>query len=219
MNRVCVKICGVTNVEDARAAAELGADAVGLNFHPASPRCVSLETARAIIDVLPPSVQPVGVVTDLPTMAEVAKRLSLRMLQWHGPLTALEDLPPLTLPAYPRIIAMRVASRDDVLLAETWLRRWRYRGHPAPDGLLIDGYHRDLLGGSGQTVPWDILSGFNPGVAVILAGGLTPENVAEAVRIVRPATVDVASGVESAPGKKDVEKMRRFIDNARSALG
>jgi phosphoribosylanthranilate isomerase len=88
----------------------------------------------------------------------------------------------------------------------------------APRAILIDGYQKGLLGGTGQTAPWELLANYRPDVPLILAGGLTPENVAEAVRVVRPYGIDVASGVESGPGLKDVDKIKRFIDNARSAV-
>jgi phosphoribosylanthranilate isomerase len=209
-----IKICGITTPEDAQLAAELGADAIGLNFYPRSPRYVSdVAAINGILIELPPFVEAVGVfVNETWRKATfLAKRYSLRTVQMHG----LDHTPGYRFPMK-RIDAFRIQDQESLQEIRRYLDRARELGQ-MPAAVLVDGYHKGLLGGTGQTAPWDMLADFNPGVPLILAGGLTPENVAQAVRIVRPYAVDVASGVESAPGRKDVEKMKRFIDNARSA--
>lgn len=213
-----IKICGITRVEDALAAARLGADAVGLNFHPASPRCVPTETAQEILQRLPPFIEPVGVFTDVVRMQLVADGFGLRTLQWHGAPAELTLTPPsVDTHRSCLIVAFAVPDRDSLERIPGVLDLARGLGW-APRAVLIDGFQPGLLGGTGQTAPWELLADYRPDVPLILAGGLTPENVAEAVRIVRPYGVDVASGVESSPGVKDVDKMKRFLDNARSAV-
>jgi phosphoribosylanthranilate isomerase len=211
-----IKICGITNPDDARQAAELGADAVGLNFHPASPRCIDQSTARAIMAELPLLVEPVAVVTNSEQL-QVLYDSNFKYFQWHGKVEDFPEFSPGARPMFRPIVAFRVKDRKTLGQAEAWLNGRKQIGQ-LPAAVLIDGYQKDQLGGTGQTVPWDTLADFHPPVPLILAGGLTPENVAEAVRTVRPWGVDVASGIESSPGKKDVDKMRRFIDNARSAI-
>jgi phosphoribosylanthranilate isomerase len=114
------------------------------------------------------------------------------------------------------IVAFRIPDQSAIDNMHRWLIQANDAGR-LPFAVLIDGYQKGALGGTGKAPPWEMLAHFKPALPLILAGGLTPENVAEAVRIVRPYAVDVASGVESSPGKKDVDKIRRFIDNARSA--
>jgi phosphoribosylanthranilate isomerase len=209
-----VKICGVTRPADARAAAEAGADAIGLNFHPASPRCVGDAAAAAILRELPPLVAAVGVFVEVPHRAAAERVQALGRIttvQMHGRQLFPPDCEPLQfIPAF--------AVRDAAGLEEVtrYLEACRQAGC-LPAAVLVDGYAAGLAGGTGRTVPWDLLAEFRPPVPLILAGGLTPDNVAEAVRRVRPYAVDVAGGVESSPGVKDPEKMRRFVDNARTA--
>jgi phosphoribosylanthranilate isomerase len=211
---VRVKICGVTTPEDARAVSMLGADAVGLNFHPPSPRFITNETARAIIDELRPFVEPVGVFVDR-SSTDIANALRLvphlSSMQLHGEGRDCDASPP-------RRVIAAFAVRGPETLAEivAYVERCRQRGWQ-PRAILVDAHAPGQYGGTGQTAPWDLLAGFDPGVPLILAGGLTPDNIAEAIRRVRPYAVDVASGVESSPGRKDLDKVRRFIDNARSA--
>lgn len=199
-----VKICGVTTVADARLAAEAGAAAVGLNFYERSPRCVSPETAAEIAAALPAGVWRVGVFVDAPrkTVESLAARVGLDTLQFHG-----EESAEYCRGWAPRVIkAVRVRDRacvERALLLPV-------------DFILADAYVEGLVGGTGQRVPLEWLEGIERG-RLILAGGLTPENVAEAVRRVRPAFVDVASGVEQAPGVKDPDKVRRFVANAENA--
>jgi phosphoribosylanthranilate isomerase len=211
-----VKICGITSVADAVAVARLGADAVGLNLYPPSPRFVADRTALEITRGLPPFVEAVGLFVNVSPDA-VAERLAslpgIASVQWHGedPVAGF-PWPCRFVPAFP------IAGRDDLRRVEDFVARSREFGHP-PTAVLVDARVPGEYGGTGRTAPWDLLAGFDPGVPLVLAGGLTPENVAEAVRTVRPYAVDVASGVESSPGRKDPDKVRRFIENARAAGG
>jgi phosphoribosylanthranilate isomerase len=214
-NHLRIKICGITNADDARQAAHLGADAIGLNFHAASPRCLQPLVACEIMRALPPFVEAVGVFTDVERMRNVADQIDIHALQWHGESAELTRHAPIKNYGH-LIVAFAVHDRKSLEQIPHCLDAIRGSGW-RPSAILIDGYQKDLLGGTGQKAPWEMLAGFTPPCPLILAGGLTPENVAEAVRIVRPYGVDVASGVESSPGRKDLEKMKRFIDNARSA--
>ena len=209
-----IKICGITREADARRAAALGADAIGLNFYAPSPRCVDPVAAQGILRVLPPFVEPVGLFVNVP-LQQVFTTLnqigSIRTVQWHGDQHELCDAFPFQyIPAFP--------VRDSGCLERilSYLHLCRGMGK-LPAAVLVDAHVPGQYGGTGQTAPWELLADFRPGVPLILAGGLTPNNVAEAVRSVRPYGVDVASGVEASPGHKDSEKMYRFIQNAREA--
>ena len=199
-----VKICGVTTVADALQAARAGADAIGLNVHPPSPRCVSLETAAEIAAALPPGVCRVGVFVDLPRerVAQIVTQVGLDALQFHG------AEPPGLCAGWDRKTIKAIRVRGPGAAAET--------SAYDVDFLLADAYVEGQAGGTGQPVPLRWLAGFVRR-RLILAGGLTAETVAQAVRAVRPAAVDVASGVERSPGVKDPEKVERFIANARMA--
>lgn len=209
-----VKICGVTNEADAQQATVLGADAVGLNFYPGSPRCIGTDTARSILKKFPPFIAAVGVFAEWP-MRQVFEHVQalgrIGIIQWHGKDRELSDCFP-----YHLIAAFAVRDASSLQTIQHYLDTCRSLGR-LPSALLLDGHAAGQHGGTGRAVPWHLLESFQPGVPIILAGGLTPDNVAEAVRIVRPYGVDVASGVEDRPGHKDVEKMRRFIANAREA--
>jgi phosphoribosylanthranilate isomerase len=211
---VRIKICGITSVADARSAAQLGADAVGLNFYRGSKRCVPVETARGIIRALPPFVEPVGLHVNCPLEEILGSGMgfsSLPTFQIHA------DLPDLVPDVACRfIIAFPVKDRESLAVIDEYLDRCRHNGR-LPDAILVDAHWPGMYGGTGRVAPWELLAEYRPAVPLILAGGLTPENVAQAVRTVRPYAVDVASGVESSPGVKDADKMRRFIDQAREA--
>ena len=199
-----VKICGVTRIADALHAARAGADAVGLNFYERSPRYVSVETAAAIAAALPAEVCKVGVFVDASRdeIAAIADRVGLDAIQFHGAeARALCE-------GWQRktIKAVRVDGPQALAAAADY----------PVDFLLADAFVVDQPGGAGQRVPLEWLAGV-PSERLILAGGLTPDTVADAVRLAHPAAVDVASGVESAPGLKDPEKVTRFIANARTA--
>lgn len=201
---VRVKICGVTRLEDALAAVRLGADALGFNFWPRSKRFIAPEAAREIVRRLPPLVVTVGVFVD-PSHEEVLRAVEasgVQVAQLHG------DEPPALCAALRLPVVKAIRVRDAASLEA--LARYPVAG------FLLDsatpGY-----GGSGQAFDWALAAAAAAARPVILAGGLEPGNVAEAVRVVRPYAVDVASGVEAAPGVKDLERMRRFIEAAKEA--
>ena len=211
---VRIKICGVTNEADGVQAARLGADAVGLNFAAESPRRIDFATAKFVLRELPPFVEAVGVWVNRPlqkVFAEAHQLGRIRTVQWHGQKRELCD-------AYPFQVIQAFQVRDRAALAEVerYLEVCKGVGQ-MPAAVLVDGYAAGQHGGTGTKAPWGLIAEFRPTVPLILAGGLTPENVAEAVRVVRPYAVDVASGVEHAVGHKDPEKVRRFIDAVRSA--
>lgn len=199
--RTRVKICGITRVEDGLAAAACGADAIGLVFYPPSPRAVDMATAAAIRAALPPFVTAVGLFVNAQTstVSQAVEQVGLDCLQFHGDETPERCAEA----AMPYIKAARVAPGLDLgALAR------RYRGARA---LLLDTPDEKLWGGSGRTFDWDLVPAALA-VPVVLAGGLTPENVGEAVRRLRPFAVDVSGGVEASPGMKDPEKIAKFID-------
>ncbi len=210
-----VKICGITSAADARLAVLAGADAIGLNFYAGSPRCVSEDLARRIVQSLPPFVEPVGLVVN-ETPAQIVERACrssfLHAIQWHG---EAPPVPPIEVSRF--IPAFQVRTAGDLSRARAYLDRCREAGR-LPAALLVDGYIPGHYGGTGHPPPWDLLADFQPGVPLILAGGLDADNVALAIRIVRPDAVDVASGVEAAPGIKDADKVKRFIAGAREAF-
>ena len=199
--RTRVKICGITRVEDGLAACAAGADAIGLNFYPPSPRAVTIEQAVAIRRALPPFVTVVGlfVNADQETVAETARAVHLDMLQFHGD----ESRAQCELFAMPYMKAIRVS--DDVDLGE--MSR-RYAGARA---LVLDTHDDKLWGGSGRTFDWDAVPA-DLELPVVLAGGLSAANVADAIRRLRPYGVDVSGGVEQAPGIKDAAKIAKFIE-------
>jgi phosphoribosylanthranilate isomerase len=205
-----IKICGVTTPEDVRICADAGADAIGINFHPASPRFVDPRQAPAILNAIPPLMAAVGVFVAQPfrQVCAIAYQLGLRGVQFYGdPREAADPFP------FALIAACRIKNKQSLDEIAAYLQAAPQK----PAAILVDAYVEGEHGGTGKQAPWELLADFNPGVPLILAGGLTPENVGEAIRIVRPAAVDVASGVESAPGKKDPAKVRQFIGNAREA--
>lgn len=201
-----IKICGITNLEDALLATELGADALGFIFYPPSPRSVTPDAARAIIAQLPPLVTTVGVFVDedAATVKELAAWVGLDWLQLHGQET----------PEYCRSLERRLIKtfrvRDENSLAELAA----YQG--AAQAFLLDTYKKGQAGGTGETFNWDLAREARKYGPIILAGGLTPANVAQAVAAARPQAVDVASGVEAFPGKKDPMKLTAFIKAVRS---
>jgi phosphoribosylanthranilate isomerase len=196
-----VKICGLTRLEDAQYAVELGAAALGFNFYPPSPRYIEPAAARAIVKRLPPFVTAVGVFaneTDAGHVISLAREAGVTTVQVHGPrFPALPEL----LSVFTLVVA--VAVRQDFKPAEL--------GKIEASAYLLDAYDPDRLGGTGKTFAWNAARDAKQYGPIILAGGLTPENVARAVREVRPFAVDVASGVESAPGIKDPAKLRAFF--------
>lgn len=199
------KVCGITSVADAAAAVEAGADAVGFIFYPQSPRAVGPETAAEIAAGLPAGVQRVGVFVDvLPDdMLAIADTVGLDVLQLSG------DEPPaicegLRLPAWK---ALRLPRNGSVVVAAAAESLAASYPHCT---LLVDAHVEGLFGGTGRSANWRVAAQLASRRRLVLAGGLRPDNVAEAVAAVGPWGVDVASGVESAPGQKDPERLRRF---------
>jgi phosphoribosylanthranilate isomerase len=200
-----VKICGVTSVADAISCVEAGADAIGLNFVASSPRCVSIELARQIVQALPSGFMSVGVFVDADyeQLMRTKQSVGLRCLQLHG-----DESPALLARCLPHAYkALRV--RDASLLAQAAL----YAG----EHLLLDAYVPGVQGGTGASFDWKLAAQLAGARKITLAGGLHPENVATAIAAVRPFCVDVASGVESQPGKKDPAQVRAFVARAKAA--
>jgi phosphoribosylanthranilate isomerase len=213
-SRCRIKICGVTTVESALDAVRAGADAIGLNFYPKSPRAVSESMACDILASLPPFVEPVMLSVDEPWETALARRARLpgvRTIQRHDLEPCLPGAEIRWIPAF----GIRHAGSLDAI--RTLLHRCRAYNDPLPAAILVDASVPGQLGGTGQTLPWEVLDSFDVGLPLILAGGLTPENVGAAVKRVRPFAVDVASGVESRPGIKDFDRMRRFALAVRNA--
>jgi phosphoribosylanthranilate isomerase len=200
---VRVKICGITTIEDALHAVQAGADALGFVFHAASPRNVSPEQAAAIIRALPPFVQAVGlfVNADSDFVNSTADRCRLDLVQLHG------DEPPEYCDQVSRRVIKAFRVKDIASLDS--VRNYRVAG------ILFDAYSPKAFGGTGLTFNWEIAQGANTYGPVILAGGLTPDNVRQAVERANPYGVDVSGGVEAAPGRKDPEKVREFIRRAK----
>ncbi len=196
-----VKICGVTRLEDARLAVELGASALGFNFYPPSSRSIAPAEARNIVRQLPPFVMAVGVFADETAserVAAVAREAGVTAIQLHGPRFPAPNLAP---DGYPVIRAVAVGEGfkpEDLAQLKA-------------SAFLLDTLDPNLRGGTGKVFSWSLARESKRFGPIILAGGLTPENVGQAIREVRPFAVDVASGVESAPGKKDPAKLRAFF--------
>ena len=196
-----IKICGITRLTDARLAVELGASALGFNFFRPSPRYIAPETAREIIEQLPPFVTAVGVFADeidAEQVVRVAQQAGVAVIQLHGPRL---PGPSPVLEAYPLIRA--VAVKPDFQPAD--LARLK------ASTFLLDTFDVALPGGTGKPFDWKLAREAQRYGTIILAGGLTPENVGAAIQAVRPFAVDVATGVESAPGRKDPAKLRAFF--------
>ena len=198
--RTRVKICGLTREQDIRAAVAAGADALGLVFYEPSPRYVDIKTAHKLVQCIPPFVTVVGLFVDASTaeVEQVLQRVHIDLLQFHGKESAADcerfDKP--------YIKAVRVGEQTDI--------RTEVARFPSARGVLLDSYRKGIPGGTGLTFDWArIPSGLD--MPVILAGGLTPENVAGAIRQVRPYAVDVSGGVEQDKGIKDPHKIERFI--------
>lgn len=210
MRRVLVKVCGITSREDGLLAAEAGADAVGFVFWPGSPRRVSEEHAAEIARVLPPFLLRVGVFVNAPReeVARIADAVGLDLLQLHG------DEPPDAITGLPRRVLKAVRVGPDFAAAEAM----RYVGRAA--GILLDtrlGEGSAMPGGTGVGFDWSRVRGLSGLVPfLVLAGGLAPGNVSEAIAAVEPHAVDVSSGVEASPGRKDPARVRAFVEAVRS---
>jgi len=196
-----IKICGLTRLEDAQRAVDLGAAALGFNLYPLSPRYIEPAAARAIVRRLPPFVTAVGVFaneTDAGHVISLAREAGATAVQVHGP-----GFPPLHELLSALTLVVAVAVRENFRPEEL--------GKFKPSAYLLDAFDPDRLGGTGRTFDWNAACEAKRYGPIILAGGLTPANVARAVREVRPFAVDVASGVESTPGIKDPAKLRAFF--------
>lgn len=204
-----VKICGITRREDAEAALAGGADAIGFVFHPESKRYIDVQAAREITAGLPPFGLRVGVFVE-PTfqaVIEAAKAIHLDTIQLHGaePPEIAEDLRAEGLRVWK---AVRVDGRESLRV---------YEDYPC-DALVLDAFDPARPGGTGQTFDWGVVAGWNPPVPWILSGGLTVDNLGEALQILTPCGVDVSSGVESSPGVKDHDLVRAFLQRAKQEL-
>ncbi len=202
---VVVKICGITNLADGLAAAQAGADALGFIFYEGSPRHITIPAAAALIAELPPFVIKVGLFVNAPEdlVVSAARECSLNLLQFHG-----DESPDYCLQF--GLMSMKAFRIRDAASLDA------VRTYPT-DAWLFDAYHPDKAGGTGERFNWDLaVQARGWGRPIFLAGGLKAENVAEAVRQVRPYAVDVSSGVEAAPGKKDHAKVEAFIKAAKT---
>jgi phosphoribosylanthranilate isomerase len=207
-----VKICGITSVDDALIAAEAGADAIGLVFYEPSPRAVSVDTAITIARSVGPFVSVVGLFVNAQAdeISNILSRVSLHVLQFHGneSLTFCEQF------QRPYIKAVRMKPEIDIDQAIS--------AYPSALGVLLDAYQKGVPGGTGETFDWGRIPSVAARLAadyppIVLAGGLTPSNVIQAVQQTSPYAVDVSGGVEQALGKKDQQKVIDFIKNAKAA--
>jgi len=213
-----IKICGITSSEDARLAVSAGADAIGLNFYEPSPRYVAPDRAREIAAAMRHGVTKVGVFVNASAkqVRDTFDHLRLDWIQLHG------DEPPefLThLGKRPVVRAFRCRQSDLTPLAD-YLRTCRELGH-APQAVLLDAYEPGQYGGTGKVVDWDVVAATKDQLGelpVVLAGGINPTNVEQAILTAKPAAVDTASGVESNPGVKDPDKVQAFVAAARKAF-
>jgi phosphoribosylanthranilate isomerase len=223
-----VKICGVTSADDARMVAAAGADAIGLNFVPGSPRCLSSAAAREVAAAIPDDVLVVGVFAGMPAadMKRMVAEVGLDAVQLHGHLSGdgVVDPPAVCGDLAPLIVIRAVRLGADGLgAARSWMAEAAALGH-APAMAVVDAAvtaatAAGQLGGTGATIDWSRLAAAGDlGIPMAVAGGLTPSNVAEAVAASRAVAVDTASGVESAPGRKDQAKVWEFCRAAREAL-
>jgi phosphoribosylanthranilate isomerase len=203
---VKVKVCGITNYEDAKLAIEQGVDALGFNFFPSSPRYIPPEEACAIIRRLPPFVVTVGLFVNVPEVQDVtktARAAGVQIVQLHG-----DESPEYCreLAGWPLIKALRIGANG---IPEN-LQDYAVRS------FLLDAKDDVLFGGTGKSFEWRLTQNISRYFPIILAGGLRPDNVFEAIRIVQPYAVDVCSGVESVPGKKDPGKLIEFMNEVRN---
>ena len=205
-NTTRIKICGITREEDARAAAQAGADALGLNFYAPSQRYIDLECARRIVAAVPPFVTIVALFVDEPaeSVRRIVDGVAIDVLQFHGSES------PEYCAQFNRPWMKAVRMKDGVDLAA------EAAAYSESRGLLLDSWREGVPGGTGETFDWTRV-GEGLALPLVLAGGLNADNVGEAILKLRPAAVDVAGGVESAPGQKDATRIRQFIEAVRAA--
>lgn len=206
MSATRIKICGITRQEDAQAAVSCGVDAVGLVFCPDSPRSVTPERAREIVGAVPPFVTVVGLFVDEPAahVRHTLECVSIDLLQFHGN----ESAEYCRQFSRPWLKALRI--KPGIAIADECAR---FRG---ARGVLLDTWHEEKAGGTGHTFDWTLVESDLP-LPLVLAGGLDEDNVAEAIRALRPSAVDVSSGVERSPGIKDAVRIQRFVKAVRAA--
>ena len=205
--RTRIKVCGITCQEDARAAVAAGADGLGFILVEQSPRLVEPDMVRAITGQMPPFINPVGVFRDeeIEVVQEIIHYCRLSLVQLHG-----SESPEYCSKISCKVIksfCLRPESGNEELAAYA----------DVVSGFLLDTYHKDLAGGTGITFDWKLVEQVKPPGPVILAGGLNPENVGAAIRQVKPFGVDVNSGVEYQPGRKDADKLKSFVHEVRKA--
>jgi len=205
--RTRIKVCGITSQDDARSAVAAGADALGFIFVNRSPRVITPEMVRAITAQLPPFVSSVGVFLDekIEVVEEIVSYCRLTQVQLHGAET----------PEYCGGLTCRVIKSFPMYSGSNRSEIAAYA--EVASGFLLDTYHKDLAGGTGKVFDWKLVEQVKPPGPVILAGGLTPENVGEAILQVKPFAVDVNSGVEYQPGRKDPDKLKSFAHEVRKA--
>lgn len=211
-----VKVCGITSVEDALVAVEAGADAIGLVFYPPSPRYVSTDIAKKISLAVGPFITVVGLFVNesKANIDNILRSVGLHVLQFHG------DEPPSFCDAFHRPYMKAIRMKADINIEQV------IESYPNASGILLDAYRKGVPGGTGETFDWNRVpvqqSSQQPSTQglppIILAGGLTPNNIAAAVATTRPYGVDVSGGVEVSPGKKDPQKVADFIKNAKSII-
>ncbi|MHB8861893.1 MAG: phosphoribosylanthranilate isomerase [Pirellulaceae bacterium] len=211
-----IKICGITNLADALAAIDAGADALGLNFYGPSPRVIGEQAARELVQSLPPHVAKVGVFVNetVDRMRSLADQLGLDFVQLHG-----DDPPSRIAELAPRQVIRAFRTTGHWEEVSTYLSETSHTSH-SPTAVLVDACEPGKYGGTGSTVNWDNVRDMQRRLGrmpVILAGGLKPENIGEAIARAEPAAVDVASGVESVTGRKDPALMRQFVQAALTA--
>ena len=213
-----IKICGITSAKDAQWAALAGADAIGLNFYEQSKRFISPEAAESIVKVVPARVSKVGLFVNhsVPEIEQIAERLGLDLVQLHG------DEPPEDIAALAKRNVLRAFRCGEHGFAQvaTYLESCRAASH-LPSALLFDSKKEGQYGGTGKVLDWDLVRGSRELFAelpFVLAGGLTPFNVGDAIGAVRPAAVDTATGVESSPGKKDLMLLRAFATASKKGF-
>lgn len=201
---VRVKICGITNLEDAQAAVAAGANALGFIFYKKSPRYISPTKAKSIVEKIPPFVVPVGVFVNEKekVIKDICHQSLIGTIQFHG------DEPPAFLrrfKGYTRVKAFRVRNAFDFKILKKY---------PA-EAFLFDTFQEKVYGGSGQSFNWDVLKGKRIPIPFVLSGGLSVKNIQKALKIIKPFAVDVSSGVEKRPGIKDHSKIKQFVSSVR----
>ena len=209
-----VKICGITQIAQGKAIVELGADSIGFICVSKSPRYISPDRLRKIVDALPDETVTVGVFAnhDLSTITSVLETGNLTAIQLHGSESTefCTQLRQQIAPEIEIIKAFRIKSKESLAATKAYTE--------CVDTFLLDAYHPQMLGGTGHTIDWQDLANFNPGIPWMLAGGITPENVCSALARLQPHGIDLSSGVERSPGDKDLERVKQLFRaiNSRS---